>query len=864
MKTVLRRTLMVVALIGALIPNFSPGQAGSLSVLPAYADGFVDFESGVDRAVIRDLIPGVAFTNTNGRDWVFGDWRTNRYNGKYPATGAFTSNGNFFAWLGETQGSGQITFTEKATYLSVWVSASTPVTLTGFAENGAILDTAVLPAGNVRTAKMDELRITTAGAPFKYAIISGTANQWLIDDLSTDADGVPNSRTPLIFIPGVGGTKFENSEGELWPRASELGLPLRDRFLFPLRLNDSGTAPYEPDNDLYASVTITGIVTAETVDYPGFAPMRMDAYQSTLDFLGTRGYSEAAHTLYIMPYDWRKNNADHVSTLSALIQQIKDEHPGLTQVNILAHSMGGLVARNYIADATRAASVKTLVTLGTPHLGATKPLAILLYNDGPCFMETIVGGRPFCVTNQETLHELLQNFPSAYQLAPTSAYYDITGNQVFNVDYDRNGDGQTDGWQTYSEVVHRLIWEHNFFLPSDGTRFHQNLQGYTSGTNGVAVYTFVGQATGTIGSIREYRRHLRGAFIVTHDLTPVAGDGAVPLDSADMGRRSAATDHSGGVTVYYTSLKHEELPQYVNGVGILPQVADILETGAGPAAAAAVTLDTPAVADPAPELLLAEPAVLDGPQYTPISTSPTPLSGYQFMFNGDANVIAADGQNRRTGMTQPEVYEVGIPGSSLDTLGDATSLFLPITGTYTITVTGAADSLADLRLRHIVNGAVADTVLYKDLDVTAGSLATLRFNVVNPDYTLDLDQNGDGSSDGTREPDAFLNAAQSQDITPPTTQVQIQGAIGPRGWYVGPVTVSAVATDNVGGSGVLRLDYSLDGGRTMLPYTGPFMVESSTTTEVVFLAVDVAGNTEPGFTVAVTGPYRLQLPLLHR
>ncbi len=43
-----------------------------------------------------------------------------------------------------------------------------------------------------------------------------------------------------------------------------------------------------------------------------------------------------------------------------------------TQVNILAHSMGGLVSRYYISDPVRAQKVQRLVTLGTPYLGAPK------------------------------------------------------------------------------------------------------------------------------------------------------------------------------------------------------------------------------------------------------------------------------------------------------------------------------------------------------------------------------------------------------------------------------------------------------------------------------------------------------------
>ncbi|HYZ09976.1 MAG TPA: hypothetical protein VE709_15610 [Pseudonocardiaceae bacterium] len=48
------------------------------------------------------------------------------------------------------------------------------------------------------------------------------------------------------------------------------------------------------------------------------------------------------------------------------------------QVVVLAHSMGGLVARHWLGPGGGAAHCRALITLGTPHRGAPKALDWLL------------------------------------------------------------------------------------------------------------------------------------------------------------------------------------------------------------------------------------------------------------------------------------------------------------------------------------------------------------------------------------------------------------------------------------------------------------------------------------------------------
>lgn len=150
--------------------------------------GFIDFEEGTDRAVIYSTIHGVKFTTTAGQDWIYGDWRTGNYNGPYP-NGAYTSNGNFFAWLGENQGYGRIDFTEgNATYLSLLTSTYSGVTIDAYDSDDNLLASSSWAGNNINTGEMTRLIVNAPG--MAYVIIHDTGNYWLIDDICTDAGGV--------------------------------------------------------------------------------------------------------------------------------------------------------------------------------------------------------------------------------------------------------------------------------------------------------------------------------------------------------------------------------------------------------------------------------------------------------------------------------------------------------------------------------------------------------------------------------------------------------------------------------------------------------------------------------------------------
>lgn len=99
---------------------------------------------------------------------------------------------------------------------------------------------------------------------------------------------------------------------------------------------------------------------------------QMDLVLHTYDNLYAELVSEGyvpGQNLFEFPYEWRDSNVENAKLLKAKIQQIKTEKHW-PKVDLVAHSMGGLLARQYIESSDYADDVDQLVTLGTPHLGS--------------------------------------------------------------------------------------------------------------------------------------------------------------------------------------------------------------------------------------------------------------------------------------------------------------------------------------------------------------------------------------------------------------------------------------------------------------------------------------------------------------
>jgi pimeloyl-ACP methyl ester carboxylesterase len=102
-------------------------------------------------------------------------------------------------------------------------------------------------------------------------------------------------------------------------------------------------------------------------------PTASNYYLPMIDRLDQAGYWPTNFYFSLFLYDWRKPIGENVSRLDELIDMIQEE-TDQPKVDLIGHSMGGLLARAYVQSETydEENDVAHIVTLGSPHQGALK------------------------------------------------------------------------------------------------------------------------------------------------------------------------------------------------------------------------------------------------------------------------------------------------------------------------------------------------------------------------------------------------------------------------------------------------------------------------------------------------------------
>jgi pimeloyl-ACP methyl ester carboxylesterase len=116
--------------------------------------------------------------------------------------------------------------------------------------------------------------------------------------------------------------------------------------------------------------------------------------------------------LHEFPYDWRRPIEYNADCLHASLERWAGGDP-TRKFTLVAHSMGGLVSRAYMARHPEAAEqrIKALIMHGTPNFGATNAI------------DTLVNGNSMMATadrlnDQNNMRQLVYCLPGVYQLLP--------------------------------------------------------------------------------------------------------------------------------------------------------------------------------------------------------------------------------------------------------------------------------------------------------------------------------------------------------------------------------------------------------------------------------------------------------------
>lgn len=300
----------------------------------------------------------------------------------------------------------------------------------------------------------------------------------------------------VILLPGVMGSQLYQGANLIWPGAvSELLLP----YTKMAQLLD----PKLTVGDIIRNVSIS------------------NQYQSLVEALGTCGFKEKAAkpTLVVCPYDWRKDNALAADVLAKKVMDLRRSHGAGLIINLVAHSMGGLVSRYFLESGKYSeakhpgfADVRRLITIGTPHRGAPLALHAAMGQIKRLFLSASQVGQ---VANDP-------NFPALYQLMPPPAEPFL---------WDANLASRLAPKNPHDPAVAAQLGLSTANLAS-AAAFHASLD-VVKRPQHVDYFCFVGTRQGTISNVRfDFASAAKSlpAPVETED----GGDGTVPSWSASF------------------------------------------------------------------------------------------------------------------------------------------------------------------------------------------------------------------------------------------------------------------------------------------------------------------------------------------
>lgn len=278
---------------------------------------------------------------------------------------------------------------------------------------------------------------------------------------------VKRETIPIIFVPGIMGTRLKNNKGEkIWDPDAPIfmlrkyGLfwctpAKKKKFALGDRFDESFAEPYEDDKD-HNEDHFQDFDGADKRRWGGVA---WSSYGKVLSRLATQTWSPAIKAAFDLPvyafgYNWTASNSRAGKKLKEFIDELKKQFPLCNQVLVVTHSMGGLVTRSALLEHGADSSVLGVVHGVQPATGS----GAAYWRMKAGFERTDLKSRVAAWvlgTNGEEVTAMLGNMPGGLQLLPSQHYTTNSGDPKWLQFEDFNGKVTTSRPQTgdpYEEI----------------------------------------------------------------------------------------------------------------------------------------------------------------------------------------------------------------------------------------------------------------------------------------------------------------------------------------------------------------------------------------------------------------------------
>ncbi len=618
---------------------------------------------------------------------------------------------------------------------------------------------------------------------------------------ATDTEGntseLSQAIRPVVFLPGVGGSWLDANDGtELW-------------------LPDGGTDETQNNNLFRMSLLPNGtskekVTSTKILENVGVGLTKTVFYGHILSWLGGNGgYHDSPNDsimndIWRFPYDFRldlEGRADDLRKMIGRATSNNNKYAKSCEVDILSHSMGGVIASLYLKKYSDESKdkVNRFITLGTPYLGATKAMGVHLRGYLFGLDEQPIYGTGFDV-RWDKMIEMARNMTASYALMPTRKYWeassqfepeeylmpDIYGDPIVGYDATRQFLGAPRYSEYYTPTEPFGLGRNINLLDREDKNVHKDLvEDWRSWNQPPQIFRLLGKVRVSdqpgkyrstpifwflnprfstdikISNIPEgIRRFETGdesrTIIYRSFLQPALGDGdeTVPLSSASIGHFGSVSkaDFSGvdesiwieEFELYpctHTGLAEEDCSS--GGVKIFDRIREILKSSS--------TINSKVVI----------PAASENKQEILYITASAPVA-----------VSIFDSKNNHTGPTDKlklNKIEYGLKGVGYWNNTFGTTVMLPDLDDYKVVVESpfADAEVQFIKLMSQPNDKLANA-FYQDQKLTTVSKLIYEYkpSSQSPNAPIFLDTDGNGSVDKTIETAAVFESSSSVPAIP--------------------------------------------------------------------------------------------------
>lgn len=347
-----------------------------------------------------------------------------------------------------------------------------------------------------------------------------------------------DSNCPIVIVPGIMGSQLYENNGLVWAdfgKIMDSSYHLDEHMAISksMSIHNYDTESHNPINQ--------ALLNKGKREYGA-----IKIYEKLVDSIIDRFTDDDGNItrdVYFFSYDFRKSNMDSAQQLDQYINDILSCSKALydneyTQVDIVAHSMGGLVTAKYV-ETYSADKIHKVITAGTPYEGAPKLQNSVLTKE---VLDNVLTDNILYYLGYLT-KECKASFPSIAELAPTDAYYN--GHTTKFEQYTGQKQGTIIKKKIYKTLnlseyhdINSMIFNAATSTPyNDALVFHEDIKtdaGYNVLASLDNSYFSVGINQKTIAGLK----FNDGTDLASLDVDALTyeqkGDGTVPYDSGTM------------------------------------------------------------------------------------------------------------------------------------------------------------------------------------------------------------------------------------------------------------------------------------------------------------------------------------------